>query len=255
MRIENLRKRMLARENLAGTFIRTPAPILIELLARTSLDFVCLDAEHAPFGRPEIDACVAAGRNLDFPVLVRIPAARPEYVLQALDCGAAGIVVPHVDTLAQAEEISRAARYGPGGGRGFAGGTRWAISGEPGMAAMLERSKSETIVLAQIEEPSALNDVEAMAALPGIDGLFVGPSDLSVAYGTLDQNSQEIRDAFARVDAATRAAGKANVTFVNGQADIQSKSEMGIHVFLIGSDQTWMMRGANEDVKIVEGLS
>lgn len=92
MQIAGFRQRLLSRVPLAGTFLKTPAFQLIEILAQSELDFVCLDAEHAPFDRNAIDACCAMGRALDFPVLVRVGDGSPREILQALDCGAVGIV-------------------------------------------------------------------------------------------------------------------------------------------------------------------
>lgn len=96
MQIASFRQRLLSRVPLAGTFLKTPALQLIEVLSQSDLDFVCLDAEHAPFDRSAIDACCAMGRALDFPVLVRVGDGSAREILQALDCGAVGIVVPHV---------------------------------------------------------------------------------------------------------------------------------------------------------------
>ncbi len=96
MRTAGFRQRMLSGEFLAGTFQKTPSYEVIEVLAMSGLDFVCLDAEHAPFDRGRMDACLAMARALDFPALVRVGAFTPQDVLQALDSGAVGIVVPHV---------------------------------------------------------------------------------------------------------------------------------------------------------------
>ena len=109
MQIASFRQRLVSRMPLAGTFLKTPALQLIEVLAQSELDFVCLDAEHAPFDRSAIDACCAMGRALDFPVLVRVADGSPREILQALDCGAVGIVVPHVDSVAKAVDVARSA--------------------------------------------------------------------------------------------------------------------------------------------------
>ena len=96
--LPSFRERLLSGEVLAGTFVKTPSPIICEVLGLTGLDVVCLDAEHAPFGRVELDGCIAALRAAGMPGLVRVAANSPEYILQALDYGATGVVVPHVTT-------------------------------------------------------------------------------------------------------------------------------------------------------------
>ena len=98
-----LRDRMLRREILAGTFLKTPAHEMVELLARSGLDFVAIDAEHAPFDRGRLDACLAMARALNFPVLVRVPEGSAAAILIALDSGATGVIVPHVDNVERPE--------------------------------------------------------------------------------------------------------------------------------------------------------
>ena len=90
------RGRLLAGETLAGTFQKTPSPIVSEVLGLSALDAVCLDGEHAPFGRLETDLCIAALRAADMPSLVRVSSDSPHDIRNALDSGATGIVVPHV---------------------------------------------------------------------------------------------------------------------------------------------------------------
>src|SRR6056297_1300814 len=204
---------MQAGEVLAGTFLKTPAHELVEVLAGTGLDFLCLDAEHAPFDRGRTDAVLAVARALGVAVLVRVPWARPELIQSALDAGAVGIVVPHVSDAATAAAVARAARFGPGG-RGFAGSTRWAGYGTQGMAALLARSAEETVVVAMIEEAEGVAAAEAIAATPGIDALMLGPADLSVALGRTDQSSPELAAAYEAVGRACAGTGKTFATWV-----------------------------------------
>ena len=154
-RIADFKALVKSGKPLSGTFLKTPHHNMIEVMAQSGLDFVCLDAEHAPFDRAAIDACMAVSRALDYPVLVRVGDSSPREILWALDCGAAGIVVPHVDSVERAEEIARTARFGKGG-RGFAGTPRWGGFGTEKMADLLERSHQETVVFAQIEEDYAV---------------------------------------------------------------------------------------------------
>ena len=115
MRIENFKSRMANREMMAGTFLKTPAYELVEVLATSHLDFICIDMEHSPFDRARTDACLALARALDFPVLVRVTHFAPQTVLQVLDMGAVGVVAPHIVTAQQAKDLVRTAHFGPGG--------------------------------------------------------------------------------------------------------------------------------------------
>lgn len=253
MQIAGFRQRLLSRVPLAGTFLKTPAYQLIEILAQSELDFVCLDAEHAPFDRNAIDACCAIGRALDFPVLVRIGDGSPREILQALDCGAVGIVVPHVDSAAKAQAVAQAARFGQGG-RGFAGSTRWAGYATQSMPDLLKKSAEETVVMAQIEEPEGVEAAEAIAATDGIDALFLGPADLSVGYGHDHQTSDDLFAAMERVGKATEAAGKAYVSWVANAQKAQEWSAYGMSCFFISSEHSWMRAGATAEARGVHEI-
>lgn len=242
--MSTFKSRLAAGDRLTGTFVKTPAIEMVEVLAKSGLDFLCIDAEHCPFGKREVDLSVAVGRAMGLPMLVRVPAGRPEIILGALDSGATGIVVPHVDSPEKAALVAKAARYTPGG-RGFAGATRWADYGGASMADLMARSHAETVVLAQIEEPEAVASADAIAAAEGIDGLFIGPSDLSLAMGKTDRNSQELVDAFRSVGDACRRHGKALVTWVPDIAGGQRViSDYGVTVTFVASEQTWLLEGA-----------
>jgi 2-keto-3-deoxy-L-rhamnonate aldolase RhmA len=238
---------------LAGTFLKTPALQLIEVLSQSDLDFVCLDAEHAPFDRSAIDACCAMGRALDFPVLVRVGDGSAREILQALDCGAVGIVVPHVYSATKAAEVARAARFGRGG-RGFAGSTRWAGYATQSMSDLMARSKAETVVMAQIEEPEGVDICEAIAATDGIDALFVGPADLSVAYGHDNQTSDDLVHALERVGRAADATGKAYVSWVANAQKAQEWAQYGMSCFFISSEHAWMRSAATAEARGVHNI-
>lgn len=253
MAIADFRSRMLAGDYLAGTFLKTPAYELIEVLAQSSLDFLCLDAEHSAFDRARMDACLALSRALDFPVLVRVGAASPENILQALDSGAVGVVCPHVDTAEKAADIARWSRFGHGG-RGYAGSSRWAAFATRKMPDLLAQSQAETVVIAQIEEPEGVDAAAAIAATDGVDGLFLGPADLSVGYGKSDQTSPELMSAFASVGAAAKDAGKAYMTFVPNADAAAKLTQYGLTMFFIASEHSWMRNGATADANGIHGL-
>lgn len=251
----DFKKQVLSGAPLAGTFVKAPSIPVIEVLAQSGLDFVCLDAEHAPFDRVGMDACIAVARALDFPMMVRVGDASPREILQALDYGAVGVIVPHVESVAQAEAVARSAHFGLGG-RGYAGSSRWAGYSTRSMPEVLAQSRDETVVLAQIEEPAAVEVCEEIAAVEGVDGLFLGPADLSVGYGHTDIDNDEVKAALARVGAACRAVGKGYASFVGTGAAAQDwAAQYGVNIFCIASEQTWMRQGAAEAARAVHGIS
>lgn len=252
MGIADLKARLVNGERLVSTFLKTPSVDLIEILSGSGLDFIILDAEHAPFDRMRLDACLAIGRALDFPLLVRVPAGSPDEILKVMDAGAVGIVVPHVGSGEKAAAIAKAARFGAGG-RGYAGSTRWAGFATRPMAEVLAQSQAETIVIAQIEEPEGVEDIEAIAGCDGIDGVFIGPADLSVAMGKTDVDSDELGAAMTRVGEVARAMGVAHITWVPNVAKAQEWDKHGFTTYVVASEHSWMMQGAQATVKGLKG--
>jgi len=248
-----LKARLAAREMLAGTFMKTASVDILEVLILSGLDFVCIDGEHAPFDRGGLSACLAVARAAGFPVLVRTGSAAPDAILAVLDVGATGIVVPHVTDAGQAAAIARSARFGAGG-RGYAGSTRWAGYGTRSMAELLEQSATETVVIAQIEDPEAVPEAGAIAATDGIDGLFLGPADLSVGYGETNQDSAALHQAMAAVGQAAQAAGKAYMTFVPDAERAAALKHHGFHVFFVASEHAWMLSGARAAIAGIRDL-
>jgi len=250
----NLKTRMLRGDILSGTFLKTPAPEWVEILALSGLDFICLDAEHAPFDRARMDACLAVGRAMDIPVLVRIPDGTQAEILKALDSGATGIVVPHVATAEKAANIAKWARFGHGG-RGYAGSTRWAGFATRTMAEVLAQSTEETVVIGQIEEPEGVAAIDEIAATDGLDGVFVGPADLAVCLGETDITAAPIVDAMRTVADAAKRHGKAAMTFTPNAAGAKVLTEQGMTMFFIASEHAFALTTARQTVADMQTLS
>ena len=245
---------MSFKENLAsgativGTFVKTPSPIIVEVLGLTALDCLCLDAEHAPFDRIAIDGCVAAARAAAKPVLVRVSSATPEHILNALDCGASGVVAPHVRSAHEAETFARACHYGAGG-RGYAGSSRAAHYTTRGMVDHLATSAAGTVAVAQIEDPEAIEDIDAIAAVPHIDALFVGRVDLTIAYGATSQDDPAVIAAVEAVCAAGVRHGRRVGMFLARIEDVPYWAARGASLFLLGSDHSFLLQGAADLVR------
>ncbi len=237
------KQNMHDQQLLAGTFLKTPAYELVEVLAESGLDFICLDAEHAPFDRARLDACLALARARNLPALVRVASGARHEILQALDSGATGVVVPHVDTVQKAQDIAKWGRFGHGG-RGYAGSTRWAGFTTQRMPDLLQHSRDETVVIAQIEEPEGVELCEQIAALDGIDGLFVGPADLAVCLEVGDLNHPDVLQAMQRVAAATKHNNCCCMTFVPDTSKVAALQKLGVTMFYISSEHGFMLQAA-----------
>lgn len=232
--------RLAARERIVGTWVKTPSPIIVEVLALTGLDCLVLDAEHAPFGRTELDACTQAAR--DMPVLIRPESAEPHHILQALDYGAAGVIVPHVRTPDEAAALVRSAHYGPNG-RGYAGTTRAAGFGTKGMA-RTRADGAHASVIAQIEDADALPHVDAIARTPGLDALFIGRADLTLSLGAeTPDDPRVVAGVQAILDAGVKAGMPVGM-FLARPSDAASWAERGASLFLLESDHDFIRAGA-----------
>jgi 2-keto-3-deoxy-L-rhamnonate aldolase RhmA len=228
-----------------GAFVKTPTPIVVEVLSLTALDCLCLDAEHAPFDRLAIDSCVMAARAAAKAVLVRPPTSAAEHILNALDCGATGVVLPHIRSADEARAAVAASQYGAGG-RGYAGSSRAAAYTTKPMATHLVQSAADTVVIAQIEDIEAVEAIEAIAAVPGIDALFVGRVDLTVAMGAASQDDPRVLAAVERICAVGRNLGRTVGMFLSRPADVPLWRDKGASFFLLGSDHGFMLAGAAE---------
>ena len=238
-----LKEKLAVGRMVVGTFVKTPSPIIIEVLAMSALDCLVIDAEHAPFDRAAIDGCVMAARAGGMDVLVRTPSAAAEHILSALDCGATGVLVPHVRSAAEAREVARAARYGAGG-RGYAGSSRAAGYTTKTMANHLADSAARTVVVAQIEDPEAIDDIAAIAAVDGIDALFVGRADLTVSYAAASHDDPRVVAALDAVCDAGREHRRPTGMFLAREGDAPDWAAKGARLFLLGSDHAFLLAGA-----------
>ena len=248
----NFRQKLLSGECLIGTFVKTPSMMVAEVLASTDLDTVCFDAEHSPFDRRDIDGCLLAFRALQKPSLVRVASSSPDHILNALDCGATGVVIPHVDSPEKALACATAARYGRVG-RGYAGSTRSAGYGTASVADNISLNQSETTVVAQIEDLAALDHIEEISAQEGIDCLFIGMMDLTVALGATSSQQDIVIQAAEKVCAAARANNRRLGIFVPDVDSIPFWRERGVTFFLMSSDHSFIKQGANKLVADARG--
>ncbi|MEL7536414.1 MAG: aldolase/citrate lyase family protein [Pseudomonadota bacterium] len=241
-RIGSFRQRLKDREPLAGTFQKTPSPIIAEVLGLSALDVVCLDVEHAPFGRMETDSAIAALRASDMPSLVRVSDDSSTALRNALDSGATGVLVPHVTSAAQAASIVKRCHFGEGG-RGYAGSPRAAAYGTKKMPEHIRDCATDTSVIVQIEDLAALDQVSDIAATPGLDALFIGRADLAVAMGESPM-AQPVIDNVARICEAARTAGIAVGMFTPDVTEIPRWRDAGASLFLLASDHSFLLQGA-----------
>src|ERR1700761_2227018 len=182
---DNRTKRIMLSGGLAlGVSVTVPDPFVTEVVGGAGFDFVLIDAEHSPIAIDQLQMMLIALRSSQSTVLVRPAANDPTLVKQILDLGAEGLVVPEVDDAASCAVAVAAARYPPAGRRGF--GPRRAARLEGGRPAYLARADEEVAVLVMVESADAVAGIDALLQTPGLDGIMVGPADLAVSMGHLD---------------------------------------------------------------------
>lgn len=238
------RERLRAGDLIAGTWIKTPHPHVVEVLSLSSLDCLVLDAEHAPFDRTALDLCILAARAGGKTVLVRPATASHEQILNALDCGADGVILPHIRTAAEAADAVKACTY-ISGGRGFAGSSRAAGYTTKGMAKHRADATGVTIIV-QIEDVEAVENIDAIAAVDGIDALFIGRADLTISYGAATPDDAVVIEAVDRIVAAGKAAGRTTGMFLGRIGDVAFWRGKGASLFILGSDHDFLLQGASK---------
>jgi 4-hydroxy-2-oxoheptanedioate aldolase len=207
MSAAELAARIRRREPVLGYWVVLDCPPATERLARTGYDYIVIDAQHGLLDYAGVrDALMAIDAGGSAVGLVRVEANLPTPIGKALDAGAGGVIVPLVSTEAEAAAAVAAARYPPSGIRSY-GPMRSGLRIGPTPA----EANEATVVLAMIETPEGLDNVEAIAATPGLDGLYIGPSDLTIAVGGTSPTdpavTAEFDRALIRVLAACDAAG------------------------------------------------
>lgn len=257
-----IRKALLAGTPSAGCWLTLGSPAVAETIAHCGFDWLVVDMEHAPndVGNlvaqlQAIDAARANGAGSR--AAVRVAANDPVLVKRAMDSGAQTIVFPNVDTEEDARNAIASMHFpceGNGGTRGVAGLVRAGTYGQN--PRYVGSANAQSCAILQIESATAVRNVEAIAAVPGADCLFIGTADLAASLGHLgDMNHAAVLDAVATVIRACRAAGKAVGIFSNSVEEAASYRRQGVQFIALHSDVAWLARGARQALAQFEAAS
>jgi 4-hydroxy-2-oxoheptanedioate aldolase len=235
MRGKRIREKLRAGRPVFTTPLRFHAPRLVEMLARSGVDQVFLDAEHGPLSPADCEEMVRAADLHDLPVAVRVPVNAPDVILRHLDIGASSLVIPHVTGPRDAERAVQAARYPPEGTRSYAmgrGGERLGLA----PAEYVRRANEETVVFALFEDASGIEHVEALARMPGIDGIMVGAYDLAASMGHPGEPwRDDVQALVERVLQACRRAGMPFGTVPRDRSDLRAQIERGCQLITVSA--------------------
>lgn len=214
-----------------------------EIIASAGFDWIVIDGEHGPNDITTLLPQLQAMRGGTAEPVFRVPWNDAVIIKRALDVGARTLLVPFVQNVEEARKAVAASRYPPLGIRGVSVAPRANDYGR--VQNYHENAHLDTCVLVQIETRSALAEIEAIAAIDGVDGIFIGPSDLAADFGHLgNPKHPEVQDAIADAGKRIRAAGKAAGTLSGSVDDVERLFELGFNFTAAGSDVGLLARGA-----------
>lgn len=228
---------------LRGPFLTLPSPAVVEICCGAFPDFICIDTEHGPIAPEQVENMLRAADLSRCAALVRVPGIDPVAIARALDGGAAGVLVPRVNGPEDARRAVEAARFAPEGARG-AGPGRATGHGRRIMQD-ITRARDETVVALQIETVAALDQLEAILAVPGVDLLFVGPGDLGVGLAAAGRETP-LAEAIDTILTACAAAGRPAGIFAMTSAGL-APWQGRIALAICGSDTTVLVAGFDSE--------
>lgn len=220
-----------------GVWVKMPAVEVVEVLAGAGVDFVVIDREHGAIDLRTMTTMIAVARGLALPVFVRVPGHAPAEVQPALDAGATGLFVPHVDDKAVARRVVDACRFPPVGHRHGSPANRAGDWGAAGLAEVVRRGNDDVTIVAQVETPRAVENIDEIIAVPGLDGVFIGPFDLALSSG-LSPGSTEFRELVTRAEQAV--AGR----LVLGGVASGGMTAKGYSFVMVGADTSLLAGSA-----------
>jgi 2-keto-3-deoxy-L-rhamnonate aldolase RhmA len=226
-----------------GTWISSSSFVAMDALRGLGFEWFMIDTEHAPVNPETLATMVAMLGGIGPPALVRVGNVDQYLIKQALDAGASGVLVPLVSTEAPARQVVSFAKYPPEGVRGAAAAaaSRYGIE----LASYLRTANAETIVGVQIETKEGVKNVGEIAAVSGVDLLFVGPQDLTLSLGLLDdRKNPQVRDAMRRVVEACEQHGRIPGTLVIDPEERRAAVELGFRFISLASDVRFLIDGA-----------
>lgn len=245
-----LRRALLERQVTLGSWIQIGHPACAEVLARAGFDWVCVDLEHGAIDLETTADIFRALGGFDCVAVARLPLNDPIWIHRTLDAGARGLIIPMVKTAAEAEAAVREAKYPPRGSRGF-GYSRANLHGAD-FETYIASANDEIAMVMQIEHKDAIGNLDAILRVNGVDGVFIGPLDLSGSMGITGKlDHPQMVQALETYRAACRAHKKsAGLHIVRpDEAGIRRALEEGYTMLALGLDNVFMEQSARASLK------
>jgi 4-hydroxy-2-oxoheptanedioate aldolase len=251
MKSNPVRAKLKRGEPSIGTWLTIPSPVIAQLMARTGFDWLTVELEHTPSSfetAAQMFAIVAASGGVP---LVRVPINSVENIKRVLDIGAWGIVVPMVNSRAEAEAVVKAARYRPIGERSI-GGQLHAANFDTDASTYYAKANNEILVVVMAEHIDAVENIGSILSVPGIDAVFVGPNDLHASMGlppAFDSDHPQFNEALKKILAHAKAQGIAAGIHVTDAAQAQRRINEGWQFIAVISEAGFMLSKAGEITK------
>lgn len=259
--MENVVLRKIQRgEPCLGTFSFLATGNAVEALAYTGLDFIIMDAEHGTVEAETVENLVRAAKLHGLTPFVRTRDGSRSAILKMLEAGAHGLVIPQIHTLEEVRQVVSYAKYFPVGVRGVAVGCNGGYGYEPfaarGLRSYFDVCNRETLIFPQCETRGCLDQIEAIAQVEGIDGIFIGPYDLSVALGSPGAfETEEFQSAVERILSAVKQAGKIAIMYTTNLADAPEYFRRGFDAVTLGTDLKLMIAQLRQVVQCAKGVT
>ena len=252
----DLARRLRAGETVFSAWCNLGSPVVAETIVREG--YVCgvFDAQHGLWDLNAVVNGIVALHGAGSTPGVRVPLADSGFVSRALDFGAEAIIAPMINTVADARQFAGAAKYPPLGERSWGPQRAMVLQGKTSAVDYLREANDGTITLAMIETRMALDNVDAIAATPGIDALFVGPYDLSTALSggkAQDIDAPEVNQAIDAICAAAKKAGKIPGIYCRDAERALAMAKRGFRFLAVGSDNGLVRESAAAQVKALKG--
>lgn len=240
-------------EKTLGTFTHMQSATAIECLGYSNLDYVIIDMEHSAIATEGSERCIADAEASGLAPFVRVHEILRSPILKMLDAGAQGLIVPCVETVEQVKQLVQYAKFAPLGARGFCptrdGGWGFAPHASGSIADYMQTCNRETLLLPQCETIGCLENIEDIAAIEGVNGIFIGPFDLSIAMGKPAQfDDIEFKQAIARILSACKVAKKMCFIFAGSPEAANKYFEDGFDSVAIGIDTATLINAYRDIV-------
>ena len=248
-------RRLRAGETVFCGWCSMPYPIVAETIGREGFTVVALESQHGLWDMGAMLTGVAAVRQSGAAPLVRVPVGDFVMVSRVLDYGAEGVIAPMINSAADARAFVAAAKYPPIGERSWGPHRATTLANMSDQKVYLREANDLTVTFAMIETRTALDNVEAIAATPGIDALFLGPADLSIALtngADVDPMSREVDRELDRIIAAASKAGKVMGAYCHAAERAVALAKRGVRFLAVGSDMGFLRAGAAATLKALK---